>query len=131
LGNNNFYAENNYLDFLLNDTLDQIAQLDRFGWNINSNINYTEPLTAKSGIQVQYRVNYQFSESEKETFNFNQATNEHSLLDTLLSNTFNSHYTTQSGGLSYRYSDSLLNFNTGIDYQHAILQNNILLPYNN
>src|SRR5690606_32889336 len=27
--------------------------------------------------------------------------------------------------------DSLLNFNTGIDYQHAILQNNILLPYNN
>lgn len=131
LGNSSFYAENTYLDFLLNDTLDQNAHLDKFGWNINTSATYTEPLTKKSGLQFQYRINYQYSKSEKETYNFNFPYNEYNLLDTLLSNNFNSHYTKQSGGLGYRYSDSLLHFNFGVDYQNANLQNNRILPYTN
>ncbi len=131
LGNSDFYAENTYLDYLLNDTLDQIAHLDKYGWNINSNATFTEPISNKSGIQIQYRINYQFSESEKETYNYNRFASEYNSLDTLLSNSFNSHYTTQSGGLSYRYNDSLLNFNIGADYQYATLQNNRILPFDN
>src|SRR5690606_806287 len=45
-----YQAENMYEDASLNDTLDQYARSATGGWEIDVNVNYTEPINEKSGI---------------------------------------------------------------------------------
>lgn len=128
-GTTKFFAQN-----LLNgitDTLDQESTIAKNGWNVNSNINYTEPLSRKSFLQIQYGLNYQQSESDKRTYNFSYSDNDYTQLDNLLSNTFSTNYITNKGGLSYRYNDTNFNFNIGVDFQNANLDNERVLPYAN
>jgi len=113
------------------DTINQRATSNQDGWNINSNVTYTEPLSRKSFLQVQYGLNYQSNESDKRTNNYNYLTNGYTDLDTLLSNKFSTGYLTNKGGLSYRYADTNFNFNVGVDFQNAHLDNERILPYNN
>lgn len=110
-------------------TLDQTSDFKKNGWNINSNLNYTEPLSRKSFLQVQYGLNYQESESDKRTYNYSPFTQAYTDPDTLLSNTFTTNYLTHKGGLTFRFMDSSFNFNIGVDFQHAGLDNERLLPY--
>lgn len=112
-------------------TLDQRADVLKNGWNINSNLSYTEPLSNKSQLQVQYGLNYQQSESDKRTYNFSEITSAYSDLDSLLSNTFSTDYITNKGGLTYRYTDTNFNFNIGVDFQSAQLNNIRELPIGN
>jgi hypothetical protein len=128
-GTTNLFAQN--LLGGVTDTLDQESDIHKNGWNVNSNINYTEPLSKKSFLQIQYGLNYQQSESDKKTFNFSQQSNDYTSLDSLLSNTFSTNYITNKGGLSYRYMDSSFNFNVGVDFQNANLDNQRTLPFNN
>lgn len=128
-GTTNLFAQN--LLGGVSDTLDQESDIHKNGWNVNSNINYTEPLSKKSFLQVQYGLNYQQSESDKKTFNFSQQSNDYTSLDSLLSNTFSTNYITNKGGLTYRYMDSSFNFNIGVDFQNANLDNQRSLPFNN
>lgn len=110
-------------------TLDQQSDFLKSGWNINSNLNYTEPLSQKSFLQVQYGLNYQQNESDKRTYNFSELTHDYTAPDTLLSNTFTTDYITHKGGLTYRFMDSSFNFNIGVDFQNANLDNKRILPY--
>ncbi|WP_162902732.1 outer membrane beta-barrel protein [Taibaiella koreensis] len=127
-GNSNLYAPvtNTDTSYVLNQKADYLKN----GWNINSNLNYTEPLSRKSFLQIQYGLNYQQSKSDKRTYNFSDITNDYTDPDTLLSNTFNTDYLTHRGGLTYRYSDTSFNFNVGVDFQNANLDNQRILPYN-
>ncbi|KAA5537110.1 outer membrane beta-barrel protein [Taibaiella lutea] len=113
------------------DTTDQQAVSKQHGWNINSNVNYTEPLSKKSFLQVQYGLNYQQSSSDKRTNDFSYITNDYTDLNTALSNKFTTNYITNKGGLTYRYNDTNFNFNIGVDFQNANLDNQRELPQNN
>ncbi|RYZ48950.1 MAG: hypothetical protein EOP49_17420, partial [Sphingobacteriales bacterium] len=128
-GMTTLYAEN--IEQNIPDTLDQQSNIVKNGWNVNTNLNYTEPLSKKSSLQIQYGLNYQQSESDKKTYNYTAATGDYTSLDTLLSNTFTTNYITNKGGLSYRFQDSNFNFNIGVDFQNANLDNERLLPLNN
>lgn len=129
-GDNKFFADNTYEDASKNEQIDQISELQKQGWNINTNVNYTEPLSKKSFLQIQYGLNYQESESQKETYDFNSGDNGYTSLNSLLSNSFTTNYLTNKGGLSYRFSDSMMNFNIGLNYQYADLTNARTLPVN-
>jgi hypothetical protein len=113
------------------DTINQYATSTSNGWNINSNATYTEPLSKRSFLQVQYGLNYQESKADIRTSNYNYLNQGYTDLDTLLSNKFTTNYLTNKGGLSYRYADSNFNFNVGVDMQNANLDNERILPYNN
>jgi hypothetical protein len=128
-GNTKLYALNRIAE--LNDTTDQESSIDKKGWNINSNLNYTEPLSRKSFLQVQYGLNYQQSESDKRTYDYTPLTGDYTDANTLLSNKFSTNYITNKGGITYRFMDSSFNFNIGVDFQNANLNNERLLPYNN
>lgn len=133
-GNNWLYALNNYEDLLLNDTLDQLANLYKNGWNASANFNYTEPLSKKSGLQVEYKLGYQNNESDKQTWNYDPTSGisgingSYTDFNRNLSNTFSSQYLTNAAGLGYRYADTNFNFNLGVNYQLAQLLNNITYP---
>ncbi|MFT4061066.1 MAG: TonB-dependent receptor [Edaphocola sp.] len=111
------------------DTTDQQSVNTSNGWNINSNVNYTEPLSKKSFLQIQYGLRYQESQSDKRTYNFDYADGRYSDFDTALSNKFTTDYLTHKAGLTYRYSDTFYNFNLGVDFQSAQLNNDRVLPY--
>lgn len=126
-GTNKLYSNTLYDTSLV--VTDQESIQNSNGWNLNSNINYTEPLSRKSFLQVQYGLRYQESESDKRTYNFSQQTGDYTAPDTALSNTFTTNYLTHKGGLTYRYMDTSFNFNIGVDFQYATLNNDRVLPY--
>jgi hypothetical protein len=128
-GNSQLYAPVTGAD--TSYTLDQKSSFVKSGWNVNSNVNYTEPLSRKSFLQVQYGLNYQQSESDKKTYNYSSASSDYTNLDSLLSNTFTTNYLTNKGGITYRFMDSSYNFNIGVDFQNANLDNERVLPFNN
>jgi len=128
VGAGDLMAQNTFVDTLLNENLNQQIKVDNDGWNINTNLNYTEPLTKKSGLQAQYGFRFQNGNSNKRTYNFNDVSGDYSLPDSLLSNNFKTKYITQTGGLGYRYSDSNWNFNAGVNYQAAQLTSERILP---
>jgi len=124
-------ADNQYEDELLNEELDQEYQDYNKGWNLNSNLTYTEPLGEKFGLQAQYGFRYEKGDADKKTYNFNNLTNTYTDLDAALSNEFTTEYRTHRGGLTLRYSDSALSVNVGVNAQHASLENKRILPNSN
>lgn len=127
-GNTSLYAA---VDGDTTYTLNQRSNFLKTGWNLNSNVNYTEPLSRKSFLQIQYGLNYQESESDKRTYNYSAASSDYTDLDSLLSNTFSTDYLTNKGGITYRFMDSAYNLNIGVDFQNANLDNDRILPRNN
>lgn len=121
---------NYFSDTLSTDTLNQLANLNTQGKVFSSNVTYTEPLNISSQLQINYAANYNNSNSDKETFNYADAEQKYSeIVDTSLSNKFNSTYTSQSGGVSYLYQNMKWNLTAGIAYQYAQLKNNQDFPY--
>lgn len=133
---NGGYNENDghtqlYAPFTAIDTnyiLNQESTIAKRGTNVNSNLNYTEPLSKKSFLQVQYGLRYQQSEADQRTYGFSPLTGGYTEQDSLLSNKFITRYLTHKGGLSYRFADSNFNFNVGVDLQSAHLDNQRDLP---
>jgi uncharacterized membrane protein YgcG len=128
-GESNLRAENNFYDGTVDaDTVNQNSSLIKNGWNLSGNASYTEPLGKKSMLQLNYIVSWQRNNSNKETFNFSEETSRYSLLDTALTNRFESRYISQQVGSSYRYQAQKLNLSFGANYQVAQLKNDQLLP---
>ncbi len=86
------------------DTLDQVANIDIDGWNISSNVTYTEPLGERSRLMLMYRYSYDRDNSDKETFDFSDETLLHDDLNTDLTNVFKNEYITHRAGAGYNYN---------------------------
>jgi hypothetical protein len=137
---NTGYNRNNGENFLLSeniffsnqtfsDTLDQTANLFADGWSVSSFASYTEPLGEKSQLQFNYSVSYQFSDSEKETYDFAESTQNYTDLNPVLSNTFKSNYLAQEAGLGYRLNGEKYMLNARLSYQRAQLDNEQVFPF--
>lgn len=125
-GDGSLYSLNEYYG---SDTTltDQRYDLSSDGINLSGNLTYTEPLSRKSQLMVTYNPSYNRSNSDKETFNNTQ--DGYTDLDTSLTNTYENTYTTQRGGLGYRYNDSQYNFMVSLNAQQAVLDGDQSFPY--
>lgn len=127
-------SRNLYFTNLLNpgDTIDQISENRTKGVRLAGNASYTEPLGKMGQLQFGYNISVSNNNSKSETNHLAELTRDYTILDSLLSNTFDNRYTTQRGGLSYRLrSKSGLMFGTGVDFQHANLFSQQIFPGNN
>lgn len=107
---------------LTNDSiLDQ--QNTRRGENssYSANIIYTEPLGKKSLLEFNTYLSKSIGSSSRRIFDRNDATDDYDLLNTRLTNEFNSEYTYSGGGMSYRSNQKKYNFSTGFSLQKAVL----------
>ena len=111
------------------DDLDQFADLDNPGYNVTANVVYTEPLTERSQLSLNYRWGYQKTDSDKKTFDFNEASGDYIDLNTPLSNTFESIYTTNRAGLGYNLRGEKANLSINLNYQLAELDNDQTFPF--
>lgn len=129
-GNSNLLSYTSYFtDTLGTDTLNQLANLNKKGYVLSTNVTYTEPISKASQLMFTYGNNFNKSNSDKQTFSFSEADNSYSRFDTTLSNTFSSLYHNESFGTSIRAQQKKWNLMAGITYQWAQLNNERIFPY--
>jgi hypothetical protein len=120
---NQFTEQLSYINNKLsNDSiLDQ--QNSRKGENssYSANLIYTEPLGKKSLLEFNTYLSKSIGSSSRRIFDRNDATDNYDLLNTRLTNEFNSEYTYSGGGMSYRSNQKKYNFSTGFSLQKAVL----------
>jgi hypothetical protein len=120
---NQFTEQLSYINNKLsNDSiLDQ--QNTRKGENssYSANLIYTEPLGKKSLLEFNTYLSKSIGSSSRRIFDRNNATDNYDLLNTRLTNEFNSEYTYSGGGMSYRSNQKKYNFSTGFSLQKAVL----------
>lgn len=107
---------------------DQKSRLDQNGLNMTVNASYTEPLTDRSQLLFSYRYGYQFNDSDKLTLDFDEATNDYTELNPLLSNTFQNDYITHRGTVGYNLRGTKGIFTARGSYQWANIDNRQTFP---
>lgn len=128
-GTSSLSSYNAYYDTLtVVDTLDQRSNLNKYAFNSTGNVTYTEPLSKENSLSVNYMITYNVSESTKNTYNRNNIANDYSLVDSLVSNVFNSIYMAHLGGVNFRHQKEKYNFSLGISGQQAELYKNQQFP---
>ncbi|MCC5930350.1 MAG: outer membrane beta-barrel protein [Cyclobacteriaceae bacterium] len=113
---------------MMSDSVQQIRYNTGNNFLYNTRFSFTEGIGEKSMIEATYSFGNNKSESMQETFNHNFENQEYDILDTLLSNSFNNLFNTQTAGLNYSFNDKSWNINLGADYQNNRLDNQQVFP---
>ncbi len=121
-------SETFYYDQAEFDTLDQNSDLDVYERRLSGNMRYTESLGRNKLLLINYKTSYSDNNSDKITNNFDEQTGNYSVMDTLLTNQFESRYITNEGGVGFRYSQRKINFMISAAYQVAQLKNEQFFP---
>lgn len=111
-----------------NDSLHQQVLPVSDGHSINANIAYTEPIGKMGQLQINYNPTWSKSYSDRRAYEYDPQAEKYRLLDTTMSNMYNTAYNTQSAGLTYRLGnrDKMLSF--GVSYQYAELSGDQVFP---
>ncbi len=115
---NNFY-NNGTLDN--KDTLDQVNQLNSVTSTYGANISYTEPLSKKALIELNSFFNKSNGALNKKTYDINNQTGKHDIVNDVLSNTFKSEYMYTGGGVNLRTQQKKITMGAGTAIQYASL----------
>ncbi|WP_026463536.1 outer membrane beta-barrel protein [Adhaeribacter aquaticus] len=129
-GENQLDATNRYSSEMGNSTIIQRQQstLVKNGYMLSPNITYTEPLSQRSQLQLNYTATFQQNDSDKRTYDYSNAEESYSELNTTLSNSFISQNPQQQVGVGYRFQAQKYNFFTRVAYQYSRLENEALYP---
>jgi len=108
--------------------LNQFSTLTQEGWNLSGNFAYSEPLSKKDQLQINYTLGYAPNNSNKRTFNYENADQQYSRLDTTLSNVFENYYLNQAGGVTYRHVAPKYQASVGAAVQSSVLKSDTEFP---
>jgi outer membrane receptor protein involved in Fe transport len=115
---NSDYTVTPVYDSLLNQKNTRDAVTRGFG----ASATYTEPIGKRSLIELSAFYNDNQGESDRTTYNYNNASGKYDALNSLLTNNFESNYTYEGGSLNFRSNLTKLNLNVGASLQSAILK---------
>jgi hypothetical protein len=128
-GESNLESQDDYFDPpIYSDTLNQFSNLDLQGWNVSSNISYTEPISKSQSLMIEYRTRYQEEDSDKTTNDFSENTQDYSILNNTLTNVFSNSYLTHTGGVGYNYRQGKFMFITRARVEFAQLNGEEIFP---
>lgn len=109
--------------------LNQFGDQKTTGFSLNTNATYTEPLTDRSQLSASYQYAYQFNDSGRETFDFNEGQGDFTDLNIPLSNTFENDYISHNATLGYNLRGDKGTLTFRGSYQWAILDNDQTFPF--
>lgn len=118
-GNGSLYSASDYIDSVI--VTDQTNTQKTMGTTWSGSANYTEPLSKKSQLQINYSPSFSHNETEKYSRAKDPAGNYSIGVDSV-SNAFNNDYNYHRGGLGYRYGGEKFSVNTTLNAQTALLQ---------
>lgn len=98
------------------------------GYQISTNLAYTEPLGTNSQLQINYNPSFSRSNSDQQMFELDPLENKYSIFLDSLSNKFDNRTQAQNAGISYRHGnrDRMIAF--GASYQHTNLTSDQTFP---
>jgi hypothetical protein len=113
-----------------NENIDQRTTRERKGNRWEAGLSYTEAIGKNGQLEAEYEVGNRKNNSDQLIFNVEGGDFEAGsmLLDTALSNAFQSDYLTQEFELGYQYSTEKLRMQTEVQYQDASLDNSQEFP---
>ena len=116
--------------FTQNDSLitNQHSSTPSSGYMVSPQLVYTEPVDSFGQLQLSYNPSYTYSTVNKETMNYNDYLQNYSLLDTAVSNKYQSTYIVDKAGIGYRYNKKRWMIMSGINVQSANLSGNEQYP---
>ncbi len=117
------FYENDFDYYQQESTLDQTEQ------EYQARVMYTEPIGKKMMLRFNYSPSLSVSESQKLTYDLDSTFFTSRNLNSSLSNTFESHYLAQQGGVGFMYrlgKKSIFMFDP--NYQYAVLTTSQLFP---
>lgn len=124
---NSYFMEEDRIDFI-----NQRSTRHRKGFSWEADFSYTEPVGKYGQMELEYEVSNQKDDSDKLTFNTRNEEGfqgeEISVLDTALSNTFNSEYLEQESEIGYQYKKENFKVQVEMEYQGANLKNDQFFP---
>ncbi len=123
LSENNFFGRTTQTE-----ALDQFSDLTSDGWNLSTSLNYTEPVGKSSMLMFNYRASFNQTESDQETFDFDESTEDYDILNPQLSNVFTSDYNTHQLGASFMKRDKKAIFMLRANAEIANLDNEQTFP---
>jgi len=99
------------------------------GYNLSSNLTYTEPIGKKGQLQFSYAPSYSKNKADQQTFQYDPADGKYSEFDITQSNKFENIVKTQNGGITYRLGNSRDNqFSVGVNFQQSQLESERIFP---
>ncbi len=122
------YASNTFYELGIADSsgvIDQKKRNESLTSSLGASANYTEPISVKGFLELQYRYNNQNNYSRRLSYNKNAAGN-YQDLDTLFSNDYDFDINTHRAGASLRWVYEKLNFSFG-----AAVANTVFLQKDN
>ena len=124
----------NGLTTIYRDTLtrynrrDQLRNRNTNGYNINTNITYTEPLQHAGYLSFNYTIGFNKNDSDRRTYNRLGDEEDYWDLSERLSNTFVNNGSLHQVGLGYHYFTKKLNLTVRASYQYSDLNNDRIFP---
>ena len=110
------------------DTSDRFTNQTSDGYQLSTNISYTEPLSQNAQLQVNYNPSFSRSEADYQAFNYNPALNKYSEFLPDFSNQSETKTKAQNAGLSYRYGNRDRQISFGANYQYTNLESDRIYP---
>lgn len=118
-GTGSLYSSSDYIDSII--VTDQKNTQKTTGTTWSGSINYTEPLSKKSQLQLNYNPSFSHNETEKISSAKDPAGNYSIPVDSV-SNAFRNDYNYHRGGIGYRYNNEKFSVNTTVNGQVAELE---------
>lgn len=120
-----FFEDTGVRDSLQNQFTDNPTN----GYTLSGNVNYTEPLSAKSQLQFNYSPSFSKNSADQQTFEYDQLGGKYTTFKEALSNKFDNTTTTHNGGITYRLGNSRDNqFAVGLSLQYSKLESDRIFP---
>ncbi len=96
-------------------------------YRLRGELNYTEPLSKYAQLSLQYRASLEHQERDKRSFVTGADFATEGLTpDPLLSNSYESNYSTHRVGPGFRYSKERNTFVMNLNYQHSVLDGQVV-----
>lgn len=122
--NNVFYQSEDSLKILNQNTI-----RNRTGLSWETDVSYTEPIGKNGMVELEYEIGNRIDDSDKLTYDiYEEEANSYNLIDTALSNTFNSEYLSQEAEIGYQYATEKLRVQVEAEFQQADLKNDQEFP---
>ncbi|MEP7374394.1 MAG: TonB-dependent receptor [Chitinophagaceae bacterium] len=125
LSETKFYKGGVQTDSTQNQFTDNLTK----GYNLSSNLTYTEPVGKKGQLQFSYAPSYSKNKADQQTFQYDAGDGKYSEFDITQSNKFENIVKTQNGGITYRLGNSRDNqFAVGVNFQQSKLESERVFP---
>lgn len=111
------------------DLIDQESDSKTRSMGISSNVNYSEPISEKSQLQVSYNFSFSDNESNRLTNSWDIQSQSYTIFENELSSQLTNGYLTNRAGLGYMLRDEKYNLQAEVSFQNASLTAEQTTPY--